>query len=248
MSQLEDILQPSNALNNLRVRIAVCWGAAGTGKTMLARHYAETHRNDTSIVFWVQAESWESVVASYLQFAQQLVGHYAAHAPKADVETHLGLRGVDEMLKASSILHLDILRVKSVVQAVKNWLLRPNNDKWLLIFDHAESSFDIFDFIPLTRTGRIILTSRDSECCSWGTRMKISAMTEDQALALLMQTLSAEPLKDPIQGELTLGHQLEHETDEVINTRPSSKGHRTASRLPSSEYRGDGINDSEERH
>lgn len=199
--QLDAILQPSNDTEHLRVRIANCWGLAGSGKTTLAKHYAEQHRESVSFVLWVWAESWESVVTSYLQFAEDLVRHYSTRAPRADVENHLGLRGVDEMLKSKSILQLDILRVKSVVQAVKDWLLRPKNDNWLLIFDRLEPTFDIFDFIPLTRSGRIIITGRDSECCSWGTKLHVGPMTEDQSLELLGATLERDLNSDSTEGK-----------------------------------------------
>jgi hypothetical protein len=202
MDQLDATLQPSDDTQHLRVRIANCWGPDGSGKTTLAKHYAERHRDDVSFVLWVWAESWESVVTSYLQFAQDLVRHYSTRAPKSDVENHLGLRGVDDMLKSKSILQLDILRVKSVVQAVKDWLLRPKNDKWLLIFDRLEPTFDIFDFIPLTRSGRIILTARDSECCSWGTRLFIGPMSKDQSLELLGATLDRDIRGDPAEGKI----------------------------------------------
>lgn len=205
VDQLDTTLRPSNDTEHLRVRIANCWGPAGSGKTTLAKHYAEQHRDDVSFVLWVWAESWESVVTSYLKFAQDLVDHYSIKAPKADVENHLGVRGVDEMLKAKSILQLDILRVKSVVQAVKDWLLRPKNDKWLLIFDRLEPTFDIFDFIPLTRSGRIILTARDSECCSWGSKLYVGAMTKAQSIDLLSATLDRDIASDQEEGSLRSG-------------------------------------------
>ena len=200
VEQLDATLRPSDDTEPLRVRIANCWGPAGSGKTTLAKHYAEQHRDDVSFVLWVWAESWESVVTSYLQFAHDLVAHYSTKSSKGDVEAHLGLRGVDDMLKAKSILQLDILRVKSVVQAVKDWLLRPKNDKWLLIFDRLEPTFDIFDFIPLTRSGRIIITARDSECCSWGSKLYVGAMTKAQSLDLLGATLDKDITSDPEEG------------------------------------------------
>jgi hypothetical protein len=203
MNQLEKILEPTEDAQNLRIRIAHLWGSPGIGKTSLAKHYAELHQSDISFVFWVWTESFESVVTSYLQFAQNLVRHYSAKASKEDVENHLGLRGVDEMLQAKSILQLNIMTVKSVVQAVKDWLLRPKNDKWLLIFDHVQPTFDLFDFIPLTRSGRIMITSCDVEACSWGEKLPVGAMTEDEAMALLAHTLDRDLTTDSAEGNVS---------------------------------------------
>ncbi|EHK19694.1 uncharacterized protein TRIVIDRAFT_7604, partial [Trichoderma virens Gv29-8] len=176
---------PSSDRQALHISIAGLWGDAGVGKTTLARDYAEINKNELSFVFWIWAESWETVVTSYLEFANNLVEYYSKNTTRAQVENELGLAGVAEMLKVKSIQQLDTLRVKAVVRAVKDWLMRPENDRWLLIFDNIEPSFDISDFIPLTLTGKIILTSRDRSNCVWGTKLRIGPMTDEEAVELL---------------------------------------------------------------
>ncbi|EHK49663.1 hypothetical protein TRIATDRAFT_27514, partial [Trichoderma atroviride IMI 206040] len=169
----------------LHISIAGLWGDAGAGKTALARDYAEINRDKLSFVFWIWAESWETAVTSYLEFANNLVQYYSKDVPRIQVENDLGLTGVEDMLKVKSLQELDESRVKSVVRAVKDWLMRPDNDKWLLIFDNVEPSFDISNFIPLTLTGKIILTSRESSSCIWGTKLRVGPMLDGEAVELL---------------------------------------------------------------
>ncbi|KAH6994901.1 hypothetical protein EDB80DRAFT_728193 [Ilyonectria destructans] len=217
---LEAILKPPIEPYKLHFAIANLLGLPGTGKTTLARHFAEKHQDDISFVFWIWAESWETVVASYLEFANALVSHYTKDAPRSQVENDLGLTGVEDMLKVKSILQLDTLRVKSVVRAVKDWLLRPENDKWLLIFDNVEPSYDIFDFIPLTLSGQIILTSRDSNCCAWGTKLHIASMSDDQGVKLIGSVVGDQALEEPEQVEaaLRIVQSLQHHPQSIAMT------------------------------
>ena len=167
----------------------------------MAKHYAEIHRDDISFVFWIWAESWETVAASYLELANSIVEYYSKDTPRSQVENDLGLTGVEDMLKVKSIMELDTVRIRAVVRAIKNWLLRPENDMWLLIFDHAEPSYDIFDFIPLGLSGQVLLTCRDSNCCPWGAKVEVGTLGEEQALELLGTCVGGDALEDPIQGE-----------------------------------------------
>ncbi|KAK0759238.1 hypothetical protein N5P37_008123 [Trichoderma harzianum] len=198
---VEASFKPSPDRQALNISIAGLWGDAGVGKTTLARDYAEVNKNELSFVFWIWAESRETVVASYLEFANNVVQYYSKNTDRTRVENELGLTGVEEMLKVKSIQQLDPLRVKAVVGAVKDWLMRPENDRWLLIFDNVESSFDISDFIPLTLTGKIIQTSRDSSNCIWGKKLRIGPMIDEEAVQLLRSAAGVETLGADSEGE-----------------------------------------------
>lgn len=198
---LEASFKPPHDPQALHISIAGLWGDAGAGKTTLARDYAEINRDKLSFVFWIWAESWETAVTSYLEFANNLVQHYAKDVPRKQVENDLGLTGVEDMLKVKSIQELDTSRVKSVVRAVKDWLMRPDNDKWLLIFDNVEPSFDISDFIPLTLTGKIILTSRESSSCIWGTKLRVGPMLDGEGVELLRSVVGDDSLQNDREVE-----------------------------------------------
>lgn len=187
----------------MHISIAGLWGDAGAGKTTLARDYAEINRDKLSFIFWIWAESWETAVTSYLEFANNLVQYYSKDVSRIQVENDLGLTGVEDMLKVKSIQELDASRVKSVVRAVKDWLMRPDNDKWLLIFDNVEPSFDISSFIPLTLTGKIILTARESSSCIWGTKLRVGPMLDGEAVELLRSVVGDDSLQNDGEGMKT---------------------------------------------
>ncbi|PTB35981.1 hypothetical protein M441DRAFT_152171 [Trichoderma asperellum CBS 433.97] len=198
---LEASFNPPNDPQALHISIAGLWGDIGAGKTTLARDYAEINRDKLSFVFWIWAESWETAVTSYLEFANNLVQYYSKDMPRIQVENDLGLTGVEDMLKVKNIQQLDTSRVKSVVRAVKDWLMRPDNDNWLLILDNVEPSFDISDFIPLTLTGKIILTSRESSGCIWGTKLRIGPMLDKEAVDLLRSVVGDDSLQNDREVE-----------------------------------------------
>lgn len=198
---LEASFKPPQDPQALHISIAGLWGDAGAGKTTLARDYAEINRDKLSFVFWIWAESWETAVTSYLEFANNLVQYYSKDVPRIQVENDLGLTGVEDMLKVKSLQELDASRVQSVVRAVKDWLMRPDNDKWLLIFDNVESSFDISNFIPLTLTGKIILTSRESSSCISRTKLRVGPMLDGEAVELLRSIVGDESLQNDREVE-----------------------------------------------
>jgi hypothetical protein len=197
---LEASFKPPHDPQALHISIAGLWGDAGAGKTTLARSYAEINRDELSFVFWIWAESWETAVISYLEFANNLVQYYSKDVPRIQVENDLGLTGVEDMLKVKNIQELDASRVKSVVRAVKDWLMRPDNDKWLLIFNNVEPSLDISNFIPLTLTGKIILTSRESSSCIWGTKLRVGPMLDEEAVDLLRSIVGVDSLQNDREG------------------------------------------------
>ncbi|TQV92059.1 Tetratricopeptide repeat protein [Cordyceps javanica] len=185
MQNINSIFNPGPKRGSVSFRFAHLWGKSGFGKTTLAKHYTKLHRNDISFVFWVWAESWETAAGSYLDFANNIVTYYLGKMSRDKVEERLGLMGVSEMVYTKSILHLDKKRVMSVVQAVKDWLMQPDNSQWLIVFDGVEPIYNVQDFIPLTLSGRVILTSKEEKACTWGSKVAVQPMSENQALELL---------------------------------------------------------------
>lgn len=185
MQQINSVFNAGATKGSVAFRFVHLWGRSGTGKTTLAKQYIQLHQGDLSFVFWVWAESWETVAGSYLDFASNLVSYYSDKMPCDKVEEQLGITGIAEMVCAKSVLHLDKNRVMSIVRAVKDWLMQPENDKWLVVFDGVEPMYNVQEFIPLTLSGRVILTSEGETACTWGSKVLVHSMSEQQALELL---------------------------------------------------------------
>ncbi|KAG6119819.1 hypothetical protein E4U14_004662 [Claviceps sp. LM454 group G7] len=201
LSRLEHILSGDTDPSGTKLAIANIWGPTGVGKSTLARHYVEKNRDHLSFAFWMRAESRETVIASYLELADTIVRHYAKDTPRCEVENDLGFAGLEDMLKVKSILKLDTPRIRSVVRVVKDWLLCPDNVRWLLVFDNVGSSYNIVDFIPLRVFGRLIFTSRGEYCCPWGEALRVDVMKEEEAISLLEVVLGEEAAQNTIQVE-----------------------------------------------
>lgn len=92
MQQIGAVFNPGPTKGSISFRFAHLWGQSGVGKTTLAKHYIQLHKNDISFVFWVRAESWETAAGSYLDFADILVSYYSSKLPREKLRGCLALR------------------------------------------------------------------------------------------------------------------------------------------------------------
>ncbi|KAK5309438.1 hypothetical protein LTR70_010288 [Exophiala xenobiotica] len=125
-------------------RKAVLWGLGGIGKTQVALEYAYRLKERRRIsVFWVHANALTGFKESYRKIASELeiTGH---QDPKAD-----------EM------------------QLVRDWLESKYETPWLMIIDNVDDKHVLFEktdtdkslleYIPQTRKGSILYTSRNRD-------------------------------------------------------------------------------------
>ncbi|KAK3322732.1 hypothetical protein B0H66DRAFT_602162 [Apodospora peruviana] len=186
--------------------IVIAHGDKGAGKTTVARHYAlnvleriRSGRSERDFVFWINAESRDTVVASFLELARRIEDYYWTQLedskagldldrPKdrAQLCEDLGFPAVEKMLAVTDAKDLDSIEVKSAVKAVKNWLLRKGN-RWLLVYDNVTGAFDLMEFLPLHTHGHTIIIPADKDRCPWGrVEYKIQGMSEKEALTELV--------------------------------------------------------------
>lgn len=108
-------------------------GLGGTGKTVMAQKYIYQYGYLYDLIWWVNADSKESVLQAYKDFA------------------------IKNNLISNTSYKYDI---DWTINIVKKWMLETGN--WLFIFDNVVNFEEIKIFIPENHNGNILITSRDS--------------------------------------------------------------------------------------
>jgi tetratricopeptide (TPR) repeat protein len=108
-------------------------GLGGTGKTVIARKYVYQFGYLYDLVWWIDAQSYESILFAYEDFADK-----------------------NNLLIANT----DRISPSEVINIVKRWM--SEKDKWLFVFDNAVDFDSIQSFIPKKHKGNVLITSRYS--------------------------------------------------------------------------------------
>jgi hypothetical protein len=134
-------------------RTVVLHGLGGIGKTQLSLAYAKRHKDDYSAIFWLNIKDEDSLKQSFAKVAKQISREHSSALQFSNVDTN---KSLDE-----------------VIEAVKAWLSRPNNTRWLMIFDNYDNpklprnpdpaAVNIRKFLPESYQGSVIITTRSSE-------------------------------------------------------------------------------------
>lgn len=134
-------------------RAVVLHGLGGIGKTQLAVAYAKQHKDDYSGIFWLNVKDMNSLKQSFVKVAKQISREHPSALRLNNVDTYESL---DE-----------------VIDAVKAWLSRPINTRWLMIYDNYDNpklpsklnpaAIDIQRYLPESYHGSIIITTRSSQ-------------------------------------------------------------------------------------
>ena len=104
-------------------------GLGGIGKTQLALEYAYQYALDYCAIFWVAAETVDTLFSSFITIA--------------------------ELIKLPEREEKDYLKI---VKAVLRWFTA--HDEWLLIFDNVEDTSILKPFLPASRQGALLITTR----------------------------------------------------------------------------------------
>jgi tetratricopeptide (TPR) repeat protein len=130
----------------------VLHGLGGIGKTQLAFAYASRHSDDYSAVFWLNSKDVDTLKRGFLRIAKRI---YLEH-PSLTYLKYITEQG----------------KLDEAVEAVKRWLSKPKNTRWLLIYDNYDKpelprindpdAFPIKPFLPEAHQGAIIITTRSS--------------------------------------------------------------------------------------
>jgi tetratricopeptide (TPR) repeat protein len=130
-------------------------GLGGIGKTQTAIEYAYRYANDYTAVFWISAETTESLTSSFLALAEVL---------------NLPERHDHEQQR--------------VISAVLRWL--NTHSDWLLVFDNVEDIELVKSFLPSSRGGSLLFTSRRKALGITAQALNLHQMTLEEGMRLLL--------------------------------------------------------------
>lgn len=176
--------------------IVVLYGTGGIGKTQIASEYAHAHYKTYQSVFWINAATKETLKLRFKIAAQRLIRQHArvAHDTKPDyllIAKALDMIGaVDENGSISSLEE----HTECIIRGVKLWFAKAENRSWLLVFDNVDDleKIAIQTFIPTAAHGKIIITSRRTECAFLGTGFEVTEMLEQEGKDLLLKSARIE--------------------------------------------------------
>ena len=137
-------------------------GLGGIGKTQTAIEFVYRYSADYTAIFWVRADTYETLCSDFIQIA---------HLLKLDTP--------DEQNANNS------QNQQHLIEAVKQWL--EEQSSWLLIFDNVEDLALVNDFIPLTSTGHMLLTTRIQATGSIATGLDLEKLEATEAALLLLR-------------------------------------------------------------
>ncbi|KAF4456499.1 ankyrin 3, partial [Fusarium albosuccineum] len=177
---LEQCLLPQQPPTDRR-KVCVLHGLGGIGKTQLAIDFARHHKAAFSAVFWLDGRSEDQLRQS---FAKSLVRvpELRAASRNSDVNPN-SKEGLD-----------------AAVTSVMEWLARPGNSQWLLVFDNvdqdhgqggATEAYDVQQYFPGDH-GSILITTRLLRLQQLGRPKHLTKVDLHQSRAILQSWYGEE--------------------------------------------------------
>ncbi|KAF3099954.1 hypothetical protein TWF102_005373 [Orbilia oligospora] len=172
-------------------------GLGGAGKTQIALEYAYRYKKEFTSIFWINAESEDSIQRSILTAMQQIVDEQANYAyPGRNPNCTLigNVFKIPRLIDDGCIIRApnskDQVELKN---AFISWLeSHPhNNHGWLLVFDNADDleTVNLEGYLPKLGWGAILITSRRQEFGPDIEQMDLQGLEPRFASHLLLQLL-----------------------------------------------------------
>jgi len=152
-------------------------GLGGVGKTQIALEYAYQYALCYSAVFWLAAETVESLVSSFVRIAERL-----------------GLSGREGQEQ------------QQMVAAVQHWL--SIHKGWLLICDNVGELDLLHRFLPVSREGAILLTTRAQTVGTLAVGIELLPMEQQEGMRLLLRRAKVLPAEASLEQVQQFGQQL----------------------------------------
>ncbi|RII05523.1 hypothetical protein CUC08_Gglean010202 [Alternaria sp. MG1] len=175
IAEIERALLPRH-LQNGRRRIHVLRGLGGMGKTQLAVEFARRHHHRFSSVFWLDGRSEDILKRS--------IASCAGRIPLGQIPE------TSRQYAADASADID-----AVVKDVMDWLARPDNTAWLLIFDNVDreyttqgsdpDAYDVRRYFSRTDHGSVLVTTRLARLEQLGDSQQLGKVSTEQGQAIL---------------------------------------------------------------
>lgn len=153
-----------------RQNVVALYGLGGMGKTQLGIQFARRSIDTYTSIFWLNAQDESTLKAGLAGLAAQVMGEQ----------------------KSASVY--DPHEEERMVQQVREWFSRPDNDGWLMLYDNYDhplipgitstTSYDIRDYFPYRGHGSILITTR-SPRLGFAKQLLVKKLNLDQSLSIL---------------------------------------------------------------
>jgi hypothetical protein len=164
-----------------RQNVVALWGLGGMGKTQLSIHYIRRFGDTYSSVFWLNAQNESTLKAGLLELAAQVLEE-----------------------RRSASVH-NSYEEDRIVQQIRQWFSRPENDRWLVVYDNYDNpyisgttstmSYDIRNYFPYRGHGSILITTR-SPRLEFTKQLALRKLNDlDQSLSILATRSGREIIK-----------------------------------------------------
>ncbi|VBB78499.1 Putative protein of unknown function [Podospora comata] len=189
-AELERYLLPHSRRSHGR-KIFVLYGLGGIGKTQLAADFARRHQATFSSVFWLDGRSED-------RLRQSLAG-CVSRIPEGQIPD----RSRNRALNTEDDLNL-------VVMDVLEWLARPDNTDWLLVFDNVDQdheqggstgTYDIRQYLPGDH-GLVLITTRLSRLAQLGNSKRLNKVDQELGTTIFTQWYGQQLVMDETTTEL----------------------------------------------
>ena len=168
----------------------------GVGKTQIAREFTYSYRHYFTSILWFDAHSLDTLLASFVQLAEQLISRYKDSLSDLVGVEHAGVQEAFQLDMVGSINETGNVLPncsKKIVEPVKKWVQAQGNGQLLLIYGSCDDPqrYKIGEYLPNSgHGGSILITSRRDECytlCKPESFLSIKSMTSWEGIELLLK-------------------------------------------------------------
>jgi hypothetical protein len=151
------------------------------GKTQLSIHFARRFADTYSSGFWLNAKDESTLKAGLAALAAQVTE--------------------DRVSPAVTDSHKE----ERMVQQARQWLSRPGNDRWLVVYDNyddpripgidSSTGYDIRNFFPQRVHGSILITTR-SPRLTFAKQLRLGKLDDMSQSLTILATRSGREVKE----------------------------------------------------